>query len=191
MPDLSNGYDDEAESFIASRSPIIGVSIVRSWAQSLPSRTKILEIGCGDGVPITRTLLEQGLDVYALDASPRMVAAFRRHFPDTPVVCKAAEHLPDLGQTFDAAIAWGLMFLLTPETQKTVIEHISHALNGGGKFLFTSPRESVTWVDVRTGRTSESLGASQYHSLLSSVQLSLIAEYDDEGSNHYFEAVKG
>jgi SAM-dependent methyltransferase len=190
VQDLSNGYDEESEGFIAARSPIIGVSIVRSWAQSFPAGTWVLDIGCGDGNPITRTLLHEGLKVYAVDASPKMVAAFRRNFPDTPVVCQAAEHLHGLDQKFDAALAWGLIFLLKPEAQKTVIHNISGALNRGGRFLFTSPKEAVTWTDIRTGRKSESLGASMYQSLLSSATLSLIAEYDDEGSNHYFEAEK-
>lgn len=190
ISDLSNGYDDESEAFIASRSPTIGVSIVRSWAQSLPAGTSVLEIGCGDGNPITRTLILEGLNVHAVDASPKMVAAFRKNFPDTPVICKAAEHLSDFNQKFDAALAWGLLFLLTPQSQKTVIHNIGTALNHGGRFLFTSPQKAVTWTDIRTGRKSISLGASKYKSLLSSANLSLIAEYDDEGSNHYFEAEK-
>lgn len=190
MSDLSNGYDDESETFILSRSPTIGVSIVRSWAQSLPAGARVLEIGCGDGNPITRTLIHEGLNVHAVDASPKMVSAFRKNFPDTPVICEAAEHLHNLNQVFDAAIAWGLMFLLTPETQKTFIHNIGNALNRGGRFLFTSPKEAVTWTDILTGRKSVSLGASHYQSLLSSANLLLIGEYDDEGSNHYFEAEK-
>ena len=164
---------------------------MRSWAQSLPAGSKVLEIGCGDGIPITRTLIHEGLNVYAVDASPKMVSAFRRNFPETPVICEAAEQLHDFDQGFDAAIAWGLMFLLAPEKQKIVIQNISNALNYGGRFLFTSPRKAVTWTDIRTGRKSVSLGAIKYQSLLSSANLSLVAEYDDEGSNHYFEAEKG
>ncbi|HET9866456.1 MAG TPA: class I SAM-dependent methyltransferase, partial [Nitrospira sp.] len=170
-PDLSNGYDDEAESFIAGRSPTVGASTVRSWARSLPPGIRVLEIGCGDGNPITWTLIDEGLNVLAVDASPKMVSAFRQNFPDTPVICEAAERLYDLDQRFDAAIAWGLLFLLTPETQQTVIHNIGNALNRGGRFLFTSPKEAVTWRDIRTGRESVSLGASGYRSLLSSASL--------------------
>jgi len=146
VSDLSNGYDDESESFIASRSPTIGVSIVRSWARSLPAGARALEIGCGDGNPITRTLIEEGLNVYAVDASPKMAAAFRRNFPGIPVTCQAAEHLHEL--------------------------------------------DRKSWTDIRTGRTSVSLGAAKCQSLLLSANLLLIAEYDDEGSNHYYEAEK-
>ena len=190
MPDLSNGYDGESEGFIANRSPTIGVSVVRSWARSLPPGARVLKVGCGDGIPITQALLREGLAVHAVEASPKMVSAFRRNFPSASVSCKAAEQLYDLGLKFDAALAWGLMFLLTPEKQEVVIQNIGDALTRAGRFLFTSPREAVTWVDVRTGRLSESLGVSRYQSLLSSAGLSLVAEYDDEGSNHYFEAEK-
>jgi SAM-dependent methyltransferase len=190
MSDLSNGYNDEAESFIANRSSTIGVSVVRSWAQSLPTGTSVLEIGCGDGIPITRTLIHEGLDVYAVDASPKMVSAFRHNFPDTPVICEAAEQLHSIDRRFNAAIAWGLMFLLTREVQKNVIQNIGDVLNRGGRFLFTSQREVVTWTDIRTGRESVSLGTFEYQSLLSSANLSLTSEFDDEGSNHYFEAEK-
>lgn len=191
MPDLSNGYDDEAESFIADRSPTIGVPVVRSWARSLPPGTRILEVGCGDGIPVTRTLIDEGLEVHAVDASPKMVSAFRRNFPDTPITCEAAERLHIIDRRFDAALAWGLLFLLTPEQQKLVIENIGAALRRGGRLLFTAPRAAVTWIDISTGRESRSLGVAGYESLLSSAGLSLIAEYDDEGSkNHYYEAEK-
>ena len=106
-------------------------------------------------------------------------------------MCEAAERLHDLDERFDAALAWGLLFLLTPEAQKIVVCNVGNALNTGGRFLFTSPKEAVTWIDVRTGHESVSLGAFEYKSLLSAANMSLIAEYDDEGSNHYFEAEKG
>lgn len=190
MSDLSNGYDDAAERFIANRSPTIGVPVVRSWARSLPAGAKVLELGCGDGIPVTQTLIGEGLNVHAVDASPKMVSAFRRNFPGTPVTCEAAERLHGFARQFDAAIAWGLMFLLTPETQKIVIHNVGAVLKRGGRFLFTSPKETFIWTDIITGRTSESLGAFAYRSLLSSAKLSPVAEYDDDGSNHYFEAEK-
>src|SRR5688572_28883325 len=116
--DPSNGYEEHAETFIRIRSPGVGVSTVREWARSLPAGARILEIGCGSGIPITRALISEGLNVTAVDASPKMVSAFKGNFPDIPVICEAAERLKGFDQPFDAAIAWGLMFLLTPDAQK-------------------------------------------------------------------------
>jgi SAM-dependent methyltransferase len=188
--DLSNGYDDYAETFIRIRSSEVGVSTVRAWVRSLPTRARILEIGCGSGIPITRALISEGLDVSAVDASPKMVSAFQRNFPDIPVICEAAERLKGFDQPFDAAIAWGLMFLLTPEVQKAVIQNMGNSLNKGGRFLFTSPEKALTWKDSVTDLESVSLGAVEYENLLSLAGFELTAEYEDEGQNHYYDAEK-
>jgi len=41
-----------------------------------------------------------------------------------------------------------------------------------------------------TGLESRSLGAEEYRSHLLAVGLSVLREHDDEGGNHYFDAVK-
>jgi len=41
-----------------------------------------------------------------------------------------------------------------------------------------------------TGLESLSLGAEQYGKRLGAVGISVAAEYEDEGENHYFDAVK-
>jgi len=46
------------------------------------------------------------------------------------------------------------------------------------------------WNDALTGLESRSLGAVEYRRALASVGLSVIREYEDEGENHYFDALK-
>lgn len=188
--DLSNGYDHHAETFIRIRSSEVGVSTVRAWARSLPARARILEIGCGSGIPITHALISEGLDVSAVDASPKMVSAFQKNFADIPVICEAAERLKGFDEPFDAAIAWGLVFLLASEAQEAAIRSIGNSLKKGGRFLFTSPEKPLVWNDSVTDRKSVSLGAVEYEKLLSLAGFDLTAEYDDEGQNHYYDAMK-
>ena len=49
----------------------------------------MIDVGCGPGFPITAVLVAEGLNVFAVDAAPSFVEAFRRNFPNTPVVCEA------------------------------------------------------------------------------------------------------
>jgi hypothetical protein len=44
-------------------------------------------VGCGPGFPITVVLVEEGLQVFGVDAAPSFVAAFQRNLPGTPIVC--------------------------------------------------------------------------------------------------------
>ena len=59
-----------------------------------------------------------------------------------------------------------------------------------GIFLFTSPKEAVTWQDALTGRESVSLGAERYHQLVHTEGLVLVGEMSDEGDNHYYSVRK-
>ena len=189
IDDRSNGYEALASEHIARRRPI-GAKTVRVWAQSLPRGSTVLDLGCGDGIPISKALIEEALDVYGVDASASMVAAFRRHFPDAPAACEPAEESTFFGRSFDGIVAWGLMFLLPADIQRVVISKVAAALKPGGRFLFTAGKESVTWPDALTGRPSVSLGADAYRSCLSAAGLVVVAEQVDEGDNYYYEAAK-
>jgi 2-polyprenyl-3-methyl-5-hydroxy-6-metoxy-1,4-benzoquinol methylase len=186
VQDKSNGYEEVAVRFMSARNPRIGPSIVREWSRTLPHGSAILDLGCGHGAPISQTLTEEGLTVFGVDASAKLIEAFRKRFPDAPAECSAVEDSEFFGRTFDGVIAWGLMFLLSPDVQTAVIRKVGKALNPGGKFLFTSPKQSVTWQDSLTGRTSLSLGAERYQELVRLEGLVLEGERSDEGDNHYY-----
>ena len=172
MRDLSNGYEAAAGTYMAGRG------------------SSILDLGCGDGVPIARTLIEEGLSVHGVDASAAMSAAFRARFPHAPVACEAVEGSRFFARTFDGVIAWGLMFLLPPGVQPAVIRALAAALNPGGRFLFTSPRRACTWADLLTESPSTSLGSAAYEAALVDAGLTPVGEHRDEGENDYFEAAK-
>lgn len=184
--DRSNGYEEAAEAFIAQRNPAIGVATVRQWSELLPRSSSVLDLGCGHGVPISQALIHQGFSVYGVDASPKLIRAFRQRFPSASAECSAVEDSGFFGRTFDGVIAWGLVFLLPAEVQVAVIGKVAKALNRGGKFLFTAPEKAVTWQDSLTGRESISLGAEEYRRILFAERLVLDGELSDEGGNHYY-----
>lgn len=188
--DKSNGYEEIAHHFVAARNNAIGPSVVREWCRKLPGGCTVLDLACGHGVPITQVLVEEGLNVYAIDASPTLLAAFRKRFPELPTDCASFEDSAFFGRTFDAVIVWGLMFLLTPDQQAALIQRVAGLLNPGGKFLFTSTEQEARWMDSLTDRESISLGAARYRQLIAEAGLELEGEAKDEGENHYFFLAK-
>ena len=132
-------------------------------------------------------LVSEGLNVFAIDAAPSFVAAFRRNLPNTPVSCEAVQGSTFFNRTFDGVLAWGLMFLLSPEDQRHLIQRIAGKLAPGGRLLFTAPAEPSERKDAMTGLESRSLGAEEYRKQLSAAGLSVSAEYEDEGQNYYFD----
>ena len=191
--DKSNGYEEIAPIFIKGRGQAvngIGASFVRNWARTLPPNSTVLDLGCGTGIPVSKVLMDEGMTVYAVDASPGMVEVFQQNFPGTPVVCEAVEDSLFFNRKFDAVIAWGLLFLLPKEIQEIVIQKAANTLKTGGKLLFTATHKRAEWSDAMTGQDSISLGAEKYKELLTASGLTLIDEFEDEGENHYFNAVK-
>ncbi len=190
--DGSNGYEEIAGIYVAGRGtrPLvgdaIGAAVVRAWAQAFPPGATVLDLGSGPGEPSTRILQEAGLAPYAVDASAAMVAAFRERFPNVPIEKNTVEASRFFDRAFDGVLAWGLLFLLEPSAQALVIEKVAGALNPGGRFLFTAPKEPLEWLDAMTGRPSQSLGAQTYEQWLRNAGLMWVAEAQDEGGNHYY-----
>lgn len=187
----SAGYEAIADRFMAVRSATIGVATVREWVGTLPPGAHVLDIGCGHGLPITRTLVDAGLRVHAIEPSPTLAAAARENLPGCVVACESFERSDFFGRRFDGVLAVGLIFLLPVESQRSLISRVPSALVPGGSFLFSAPSQTGGWEDLLTGRESVSLGRETYVSLLETAGFALVAEYDDEGNAHYYHAVLG
>jgi SAM-dependent methyltransferase len=190
VPNSAHGYDALAKVFEASRSKIVGVAEVQRWAGQLRAPAEVLDVGCGPGVPLTAALIGAGCRVWAVDASPRMVALFSARFPDVPVACEPVESMTHFGRPFDGVLAWGLVFLLEPEQQRAAIARLADAVAPGGQLLFTAPAQVLEWHDVMTGELSRSLGADEYRRLLEQHGLAPVQEFDDSGANHYYVAAR-
>jgi SAM-dependent methyltransferase len=195
--DRSNGYEAVSEEFLSrrgdsgTRSIAIGVKEVRRWAKTLRRGSSVIDLGCGPGFPITILLVEEGLQVFGVDAAPSFVAAFQRNLPGTPIVCESVLESRCFDRTFDAVLSIGLMFLLKAEEQHRLIRRFAEILVPGGRLLFTSPAKPAVWNDAMTGVESISLGAEAYMQLLGTAGISVVQEYEDIGENHYFDAFKG
>jgi SAM-dependent methyltransferase len=194
--DQSNGYESVSEEFIArrgnrgTRSNAIGVKEVGEWAKTLPRGSRVIDVGCGPGFPLTVVLVEEGLQVFGVDAAPSFVAAFQRNLPGTPIVCESVPESRLLDQTFDAVLAIGLIFLLKAEEQHSLIRRFADTLVPGGRLLFTSSAKPAVWNDAMTGLESISLGAEEYRKLLGAAGISVAEEYEDVGENHYYDGFK-
>jgi hypothetical protein len=107
-----------------------------------------------------------------------------------PTACEAAQDSMFFHQTFTGAVSIGLLFLLHPDDQHSVLRRVANALEPGGRFLFSAPLEACEWQDMLTGRRSRSLGRQEYERHIQASGLRLIGCRLDEGGNNYFDAAK-
>ena len=187
----ANAWETCAHEFLAARDgSTIGARIVHDWARSLAPGTDVLEIGCGGGLPVSRVLVDAGLELWAVDSSPTLVSAFTTRFPQIPVDCSCATQSRFFARRFSGVIAIGVLFLLEPAAQAALIERVAGLLRPSGRFLFSAPAEAGRWADRTTGHGCESLGRARYTKLLEAAGLRVLAMPEDEGGNHHYAATK-
>ena len=131
-------YDLIADWYPTDRGISVGVKEALTAVASLRSGARVLDVGCGNGFPITDALVKAGYRVVGFDGSRGMLARFRLNLPDTPTVCGDSRACPFVDKAFDAAISWGMLFHLTPSDQATAFASVSRVLKGGAPFLFTA-----------------------------------------------------
>lgn len=153
-------YEENAAAWDAVRGA--DASLERKWlerfAALLPSSGEVLDIGCGNGQPVARWLIERGFRVTGIDSSPSLVALCRERFPE------AAWRVADmralaLGERFDGLIAWHSLFHLAPDDQRPLFPRFAAHARPGAILMFTSG-----WAEgVRIG---EWQGEPLYHASL-------------------------
>jgi len=105
---------------MSARNPRTGAVIIREWSRTLPSRSAILDLGCGHGVPVSQTLTEEGFTVFGVDASITLIEAYRKRFPSALAECAGVEDSEFFQRTFNGVVACGLMFLMPEDTQSLI-----------------------------------------------------------------------
>ena len=187
-------YDLIAEWYASVRVDQTGVPEARALASAIPPGSLVLDIGCGNGVPITRTLLNGGHRVVGLDSSSAMLARFTQNCPDAFAIRGIVQSCPLANDRFDAAVAWGVMFHLTPEDAIQAIANVSRMVKSGAPFLFTSG--DTDCFEAKEGKMNDvtfryfSYSAHGYRRILGDHGFTLVDVHADSGNNTYYFAKK-
>jgi ubiquinone/menaquinone biosynthesis C-methylase UbiE len=187
-------YDLIADWYSTDRGRTAGVDEALAVAATLRARSRILDLGCGNGVPITEALVKADYRVVGLDSSTEMLAHFRGNLPGTPVVRGDARRCPFSNGGFDAAISWGMMFHFPRREQAAVFASVSRVLKLGAPFLFTA----AEIVDSDDGGITGTMNGVTFHYYAVPSYRTLVAEYgfvlvdihDDPGVSTYHLARK-
>ena len=105
-------------------------------ANKLPSNSKILDIGCGTGVPITRALAAQH-KVVGVDFSGEQIRLATASVPEAHFICRDITELEFPPASFDGIVAFYTLFHLPRDGQKEAISRVGKWLKPGGYFLAT------------------------------------------------------
>jgi SAM-dependent methyltransferase len=132
------GYDRIADHYLASKGPLepLTAALLEALTRGLAPGARVLDLGCGAGVPVTRWLAGRFTTV-GVDFSTRQLALARRHVPGAALVRADMGALEFAPGAFAAAVACYSIIHLPREEQPALIERIARWLKPGGAFLAT------------------------------------------------------
>ncbi|MFF5003895.1 class I SAM-dependent DNA methyltransferase [Streptomyces phaeochromogenes] len=114
---------------------------------SLPAGSRVLDLGCGTGVPTTRQMTDAGFEVVGIDLSRRMVELAREYVPgatfhqlDIADLRPGGPH--DLGR-FDAVAAFFSLLMLPRVEIPLALQTVRHLLVPGGLFVLSMVEADV------------------------------------------------
>ena len=128
---MSTFYDIHATDFSKTRFRIW--PHVRHFLDSLPTNSKVLDIGCGNGKNMS---YRQDLQLYGLEHSQSLTDICVQR--GLKVQQGDARKLPFEDSTFDAIIMIAVIHHINPEEHIQVLNEIQRVLIPGGKCLITN-----------------------------------------------------
>lgn len=135
----------------------------------------VLDLGCGSAEPIAKFFIDNGCRVTGVDAATAMLVLCRERYP-TQTWIEGDMRTLDLGQRFDAVIAWDSFFHLTADDQRAMFPAFARHAASGAPLLFTSgPQAGVAMGEI--------YGHALHHASLDS------AEYEQLLATHGFRVL--
>ena len=97
--------------------------------QQLPPGARVLDLGCGSGLPTAKQLLDAGVEVVGIDESAVMLDLARQQAPGGEYLHQDLRELTGLGE-FDAVVAFFALLMLPRSDIPTLLERIRERLRG-------------------------------------------------------------
>jgi cyclopropane fatty-acyl-phospholipid synthase-like methyltransferase len=173
---VASGYDACAEAYgkvrISKEEPALELLL-----EKLKPKSKILDIGCGNGIPVTQKLALTH-NVTGVDISTKQILFARKNVPHAEFIQSDIMQY-DLEQaSWDAIVSFYALFHLKKEEQEITLGRVVNALKPGGYLLLTlaDHDEAAYTEDDFFGTTMfwENYSFGKYQTILTELGISIL-----------------
>lgn len=149
---LKEIYNEFAREYDENRDIFDISEIIESfWNKLSKPKGKLLDLGCGAGVPFAQSFVEKGWEVIGVDFSEEMLRAANKNVPEMKTILSDITKIEIPGNSIDAVSAIYSLFHLPKEEQSLLFKRVRKWLKPGGKFLFTYASREYTGKDEFDG----------------------------------------
>jgi ubiquinone/menaquinone biosynthesis C-methylase UbiE len=140
------GYDRLAELYIKEREKFDNWNEIRKFCSLLSPGAKVLDAGCGTGIPISEHLVQSGYDVVGVDLSSRMVSVAQKNVPKGRFRHQNMTEMEFASGSFDGLISCYAIFHIPREKHAALFRSFYDILKSPGVMLVSVG--SCQWEEV-------------------------------------------
>lgn len=159
---VKSGYDKVADRYLAEREvgakDAENVRLLADFIELLSPKSRVLDAGCGAGVPITKMLAEQ-FDVIGVDFSGEQVERAKRNVPNAHFFCQDMTELDFPDDSLDGICSYYAIIHIPREEHQPLLVNFHRMLRAGGVALLCLGAE-----DLASDIDEDFLGTRMYWS---------------------------
>ncbi|WP_405875320.1 class I SAM-dependent methyltransferase [Streptomyces sp. NBC_00005] len=112
-------------------------AVLNDLCRRIPSGSSVLDVGCGSGVPVARTLAAAGHRVTGIDISEVQISRAREQVPQAEFIRGDATEVAFGTASFDAVVSLYALIHIPLAEQPPLLRRIAGWLRPGGWFVAT------------------------------------------------------
>ena len=129
------GYNARAAEYLATRTEDSeDVQLLQELVQRLPRGAKVLDAGCGAGVPVTK-FLSRFFEVTGVDFAEAQIQLARQLVPQAQFVCQDMTELAFPDQSFDAICSYYAIIHIPRQEHRRLFLNLHRILRPSGLAL--------------------------------------------------------
>lgn len=126
-----------------------GQIAVAQWLiKRLPPDARVLDVGCGTGLPTARQLVAAGADVTGIDISPVMLSLARANVPEAAFLLVDATEVDVALGLFDAVVAFFSLLMLPRSEIPAALAALRGVLRPGGWLVLSMVEADLDDVPI-------------------------------------------
>lgn len=138
MDNQGKKYDSIAEGFAKMRDSFYKEQkYLDELIRLIPSKSTILDVGCGSGFPIASYFIAKGFEVTGIDGSQKLLDIAKEKCPKMKGILGDVRSVI-LEDKFDAVVEWWCLFHIPKQDHEKMIHRFSEWLKPQGILEFTS-----------------------------------------------------
>ncbi len=180
-----------AEHYLASKEPLDAHArvLLERMISDVSSAGRVLDLGCGAGVPVTQWLAQRR-NVVGVDLSMRQLELAREYVPAARLIQADMSEIAFRPNSFGAVVAMYAIIHVPREEHRSLLTRIYRWLQPGGCFLATWPMndwegEEADWSGWGASMWWSHFGREENLAMIESTGFELEAIEDRHGAEHW------